>query len=242
MVEKEKERYFKNFILELEKKNELQSKINQLKVEALQAQFNPHFIFNSLNSIQYLVMSNQTDEASKYIDKFSKLFRQILDASRNEYITLEKELEIYYFYVQIEQERLHQQFECIFDIQEDILLDNIFIPPFLFQPFLENSIWHGLQPSLEKDKILYVKVYQLDIQQIYIDIIDNGIGIENSKKHKNITMKHQSHGLSIIQDRIDAFNNSRSSKISLEIKSPYPDNSSTGTLIRICIQSNKTTV
>jgi hypothetical protein len=208
--------------LKLKKEKEL----NELEKRFLGSQMNPHFIFNSLNSIKSFVLSNQGDLASKYLTDFSKLMRLILEASRKEQIPIEKEIAISKYYLQLERYRLNNSFD--FEIiksnafEEEI--EEIEILPMLIQPFVENAIQHGIQNIDYKGKI----VLSLDSEREYvrITISDNGVGIKNS--HGNT---HNSLATQITLERIANFNKSNRGQIQLEISNLDP-----GTQVKFTIK------
>ncbi|PDS21631.1 sensor histidine kinase, partial [Flavobacterium branchiophilum] len=125
-------------------KGKLKRKISDSEMQTLRSQMNPHFLFNSLNSINSFIVQQKSREASGYLTTFSKLMRNILENSRYESITLEKELNTLKMYLEIEAVRLDHQFDYEILIDKNIELENIKIPPLIIQPFAENAIWHGL--------------------------------------------------------------------------------------------------
>ncbi|MEI6155425.1 MAG: histidine kinase, partial [Deltaproteobacteria bacterium] len=123
---------------------EFSKQLAQAETKALRAQMNPHFIFNCLNSINSLVLEHKHELASEYLIKFSKLMRLILDNSRCETISIERELDALKLYFMLESARFDNKFNTIYQIQEGINCSAVLIPPMLLQPFVENAIWHGL--------------------------------------------------------------------------------------------------
>ena len=120
---------------------------NQLsmRLESLRSQMNPHFISNSLNAIDSLINQGRNEEASEYIIDFSRLCRLILSNSKKDLISLKKEIETLSYYLSLEKLRMRKTLNYSFDLQDDLNLDKIQIPPMLLQPFIENSIVHGIQ-------------------------------------------------------------------------------------------------
>lgn len=136
---------------ELEKiKTRYEKELAELKILALRSQMNPHFIFNSLNSIKLYIINNEKENAVYYLNKFSKLIRKILDATRQNSISLSEEMETMQLYVSIENIRFNG--ELIFELEKDpeLFLEDIKLPSLILQPFLENAIWHGLPLASEK--------------------------------------------------------------------------------------------
>lgn len=181
---------------------EMQKEIAELKLTALQAQMNPHFIFNSLNSINWYILKNKTAEASMYLTKFSKLVRLILDNSYNLSIALDEELKVLKLYLDLEAMRFDHKFD--YEIQTDDALDleEVFVPPLILQPFVENAIWHGLIPKKEKGKLL-IQVF-LENNVIKCIVQDDGIGRHAARGTTSKQAKaHQSKGLKLTTDRIN---------------------------------------
>jgi hypothetical protein len=142
-------------------KTEFNKQLAQAETKALRAQMNPHFIFNSLNSINSFVLDQKHEIASDYLIKFSKLIRLILDNSRSELITIDKELETLKLYVLLESVRFDNKFKCLFEVGEDVNTSTIMIPPMLLQPFVENAIWHGLMQK-ETEGTIMIEIKKVD--------------------------------------------------------------------------------
>ncbi len=171
---------------------------HKLKQKALRAQMNPHFIFNSLNSIQRLYVEGKEDLANDYMADFSQLLRRILENSGKQSISLEDELAIAKGYLELELLRTDHAFS--FSVEMDSALDamSFMVPPLILQPYLENAVWHGILPKKTPGTI-QIKVYQKNTKMVVCEIIDNGIGIESSK-HKN--PGRNSMGMQITQERL----------------------------------------
>ena len=182
----------------------------ELKITALKSQMNPHFIFNSLNSIKLYIINNEKENAVYYLNKFSKLIRKILDSTREKEIALSEEMETMGLYVSIENIRFSNGIEFLLDIDPDIQMETIKIPPLILQPFIENAIWHGLSAK-ENNKKLFLRVQKHHEEYIKISVEDNGIGRKRAKemKEKEKAYLHQSKGTSITEDRLRLLHNSR---------------------------------
>jgi ligand-binding sensor domain-containing protein len=159
----------------------------ELEQQALRLQMNPHFIFNALNSIQHSILSGKKDDAYNSLELFSSLIRGILENSKHKFISLEDEIEILKIYIQIEAKRFNDDFKYDVKIDPDIDISSIKIPPMLIQPFVENSIWHGLMPKTDGEKKLSLS-FTGSGNSITCKVEDNGIGrdkaaIEKSKKN-----------------------------------------------------------
>lgn len=231
IIEEEKMSNYKKYIQQLELKNELSDKVNEFKNKALRAQINPHFLFNSLNAIDYLIGEDKLEKASAYIHQFSKLFRNVLDFSITETITLEQELETCKLYLSIEQERLNHKFEIKYKVDEQIDLHYIKLPSLLLQPFLENAIWHGIHNSNSSDLYIEIIIEEEENEHCTLKIYDNGIGRAAAIKIKQINKI--SHGMAITQERISIFNQTHNHKIELIIIDNPPEKQDKGTLIEL---------
>jgi LytS/YehU family sensor histidine kinase len=179
--------------------------IAKLELKALRVQMNPHFIFNSLNSIQLFVMTNEGKEAAKYLNKFAKLIRMILDNSEQTFISISSKIELLKLYVDLEALRLNNSFTATFLVDPN-LDQSILIPTLLIQPHIENAIWHGLQAK-QGEKILLISFMQLNDETIQVIIEDNGLGRKAALEIKNRKINlHQSKGTKISEDRIALLN------------------------------------
>jgi len=183
--------------------------------DALRAQMNPHFIFNSLNSIQSLILQNNTDRAYQYLGSFSKLVRKVLQDSRNIDTTLQNELDFLSLYLELEKLRFESKFSYTIDLKGNVNPEET-IPSMVIQPLIENSIIHGLVPSKNKRNILKV-TFEDSEEYIYCIIDDNGVG---RKFHQEKPLKKKSSlGIKIIQERLNLYDFSHQSKVYIEDKS-----------------------
>lgn len=229
-------RYRLNVIKEREKiKSEFNKKVAEVEMTALRAQMNPHFLFNCLNSINKYVLMNDRDAASEYLSSFAKLIRLILDNSKQDSITLENELEALALYIEMEALRFENLFEYKIDIAEDIMPQDVYVPPLLFQPFVENAIWHGL---MHKDGPGLIKVtVQTEINRLIVCIEDNGVGRAKAKEYEaGQTLKRKSHGMQITGERISILNKLNNSDAVVEIIDLVDEHgNATGTSVRITL-------
>ena len=155
----------------------------EMKAEALRAQMNPHFIFNSLNTIEGFMLQNKTLEASSFLQKFSKLIRLVLENSRHATISLEQDLEVLRIYVQLESIRYEGTFTYEFDVDDAVL--DYRIPPTLIQPFIENAILHGLRHRFKSSEGGFMKITVEEVEKNLVVLIeDNGLGRENAQKNR----------------------------------------------------------
>ncbi len=173
-----------------------------LERRLLRSQMDPHFIFNALGNIQSMILQKDTIPAVSYLNKFAKLTRQILEQSRKETISLEEEIGTLKNYIELQQLRLNNSFEYEIICDESIEND-IFIPPLLIQPFIENAVEHGLKPKPKEEKgLLKINFTQMsDQKNLICTIKDNGIGLAASRKLK-INENHQSLSTIITDERL----------------------------------------
>lgn len=183
----------------------LNSDLATSQLTALRSQMNPHFIFNALNSVQQYILTGDVDEANKYLSKFSRLQREILHHCDQNFISLEKEIEMLNLYLQLEQLRFNEQFNYSVRFSDDIDPSEIKIPPMMLQPFVENAIWHGLMPK-QGPKEITIDFMIKEEQLMICTIKDNGIGREAAAKMKHSAGSngiHKSKGLALVIDRLD---------------------------------------
>jgi LytS/YehU family sensor histidine kinase len=179
-------------------KTETRTMMAQLETRLLRSQMNPHFIFNSLNSIQKYIWESRQEDAAEYLASFAKLIRAILDNSRREVISLSQELEIMKLYIQLEQRRCNGRFDYHLQVDPGLPLDAVMVPPLLIQPYIENAIWHGVAKKKTQGHIGVTIVKQDD--QLVLEIEDNGVGRQQNKQHAD---DKQSAGMEITQERIE---------------------------------------
>ena len=219
----------------IREKANLDNQISVAEMKALHAQMNPHFIFNSLNSIKEMVLQNDVNEASRYLSDFAHLIRMTLDQSRQTFISLRSTMEYLSSYVKMEQIR-KSNFIFKMHAEPSLDLDETLIPPMLIQPFIENAIWHGLDGSRNSiDISVYFKC--LD-GHLVCTIEDDGIGIdETTKKNNGMKPKHQSVSINNIQKRIDLLNQKHhfNSRIEISDKHVQGNGVVTGTLVKITL-------
>jgi len=214
-------------------KNE--KEIIRLEQDAMRSQMNPHFIFNSLNAIKLYIINNEQKNAVYYLNKFSKLIRKILAATRDKETTLADEIETIKLYIDIENIRFSNEIESTTKIDKDLNVNTIKIPSLILQPFIENAIWHGLSPkkgikkidlSFEKTKNTHVK----------ITIIDNGIGRKVSAQIKrNKIHKKKSIGIKLTQERLENFCKNYKEDCSLDFVDLIENNQALGTKVVLMI-------
>ncbi|MCH2045944.1 MAG: tetratricopeptide repeat protein [Saprospiraceae bacterium] len=189
------------------RQKQLQSKVreNELEQRALRSQMNPHFMFNSLNSIQSLIAMNDNASASIYLAKFSKLMRSILQNSRKSFLSIQEESRFLSTYVDLEKRRFKGSFTFNIDVDEVADTNFTMIPTFVIQPFVENAIVHGLLKSPREGKLNIVFTEPEQWENYILCVIeDNGIGREQAKlNNKNRTKTHESLGVKITEQRLN---------------------------------------
>ena len=209
------------------KEAELNAHITEVEMKALRSQMNPHFIFNSLRSIDEYIKHNQSTLASEYLVKFAKLMRAILENSRKKEITISKDFEALELYMQLESKRLEHPLNYSIDIDPKIDPQNILIPPMLLQPIVENSIWHGIAPKGSPGKIIIRLTKSNDI--IHCEVEDNGIGRKNSTRESHgKTNSMESYGLKITEERLSIISEVKKIFTTLVFHDLSENNNSTG--------------
>ncbi|WP_128331988.1 histidine kinase [Apibacter sp. HY039] len=209
----------------------IKKKNKKIALQSLRREMNPHFIFNSLNSINLFISENDELKANKYLTSYSKLMRTIMDNSNNDFIKLSLELELIKEYLDLEKLRFYDKFSYKINISPTLDTECIYIPNMIIQPNLENSIWHGLRYKEGKGSIIIT--FTLKDNQLEIKIQDNGIGLSKSKSLKTENQKiYNSRGLNNIMDRIKLLNDLHNSNIQINI---YENEVLTGVTTEITI-------
>jgi len=199
------------------RKTSFEKQVAEVEMKALRSQMNPHFIFNSLHSINNYMMDNDKKNASDYLGKFSKLMRMILENSREREVSLEEDLSALELYMQLESMRFENKFTYKIEVADDIDKENTLVPPLILQPFVENSIFHGLQHKGGEGKIL-IRV-QKENNMIICTVEDNGVGRHKAMEMKEKTAAHkgESLGMKITNARIDIINKIKKAKASVSL-------------------------
>jgi LytS/YehU family sensor histidine kinase len=213
----------------IRKEAALKQQIAETEMMALRAQMNPHFIFNCINSIDALIQSNDKYHATVYLNKFARLIRNILDSSRQNTVSLAKDLETLKLYIELEQFRNDNRFDYEICAEPGLLSDDYRVPPLIIQPYVENSILHGLRSRSGRMGNLLITVSRQEGHIRYV-IEDNGIGrvaMEGKVPHKG----DWSHGMKMTSDRVRLFNNE--SEASVKITDLYQDGIPAGTKVEV---------
>ncbi|MBO9732046.1 MAG: histidine kinase [Chitinophaga sp.] len=230
-------RYIIRRIKQAEKrKTEYNRRIAELEAKALTNQMNPHFIFNSLNSVQHLILEKEEKQALNFLADFATLMRQMLNNSRKSYISLEEEIAFLTRYLELEKIRFAHSFKYQFILEEALKEYTIYIPPMIIQPIVENAIKHGLAP---KNISGYLEI-RLEIVDdlLYCSVDDDGIGWDKSNSIKSSRLiKHESTALSVIKERLQIIKSFNGSVGKLEIIDKFKSGfgNKEGTLVEILI-------
>lgn len=203
-------------------KEKLSKEINKSKLAALNAQMNPHFMFNALNSIQEFILQNKKEQASNYLGDFADLMRSYLQHSQDDSIVLHDEIEMLKLYLKLEKLRFDDDFTYEVTTLGTVDLFKITIPSFLIQPFVENAIKHGLLHK-KQNRHLKVKIEQESDQLIVCTIEDNGIGRQKSMEI-NKNKKHKSFATQASVDRFQLINQNEKGKVGVTINDLYDEN------------------
>lgn len=205
-------------------KTKYDKELTELKMSSLRNQMNPHFIFNSLNSIKLYIINNEKENAVYYLNKFSKLIRKILATTQEKEITLADEIETMQLYLKIENIRFNNEIAYNVSIDKNVNINTIKIPCLILQPFLENALWHGL--SLKKGlRKLDIIIKNSGSTHITINIIDNGIGREKSQEiNEQKMLKRKSIGIKLTEERLKNFFKDYQNLYSLNFTDLYDKN------------------
>ncbi|PKV51578.1 LytS/YehU family sensor histidine kinase [Aquimarina sp. MAR_2010_214] len=196
------------YLVNRQKRLALKQRAQDIEQNLLRVQMNPHFIFNAMTSIQDYMNQGDAKKASLYLVKFSKLIRQVLDNSRSEFITLDQEINMLDNYLSIQNLKRDHPFTFKIEVEEDLNVDEIAIPPMFAQPFIENAIEHGVATITIH--------FSKEGNHLVLKILDNGSGIEEAMKIKR--KDHVSHAIKITEERIDLYRKMRKKKIAFDIQ------------------------
>jgi two-component system, LytTR family, sensor kinase len=204
-----------------------------LALRSLRSQMNPHFIYNSLNSVNNHISKKDEKAANKYLSDFSRLMRAVMENSKHDFVPLSSEMEILKLYLFLEHSRFSDKFDYTIEVEEEIDADACSIPPMLVQPFVENAIWHGLRYRESKGQLGLS--FRKSNGCVVIAITDNGIGRKKSEELKTKNQKgHNSTGLLNIRNRIELINQLFDIKLELTIED-LDHESQTGTRVEIMV-------
>jgi ligand-binding sensor domain-containing protein len=209
----------------------MKQKIAETEMMALRAQMNPHFIFNCINSIDALIQSNDKYQATVYLNKFAKLIRNILDSSKQNTVTLAKDLDTLKLYIELEQLRHENKFTAEIKADDALLQDDYKVPPLIIQPFVENAILHGIRYRPDNKGKLSVSVTKQGDYLRYI-IEDNGVG--RNTLNSQLQKEKLSYGIDMSNDRVKLFNNEE--KASVQITDLLDNDKPSGTKVAVLLK------
>lgn len=219
-------------------KSKIEEQIIQLRLQALQSQMSPHFIFNALGAIQDYIFEENAEQANKYLVKFSRLMRLILESSRKKVILLSEELKLIELYVSLEQLRFTNRFNYCLNITSSIDETTTYIPSMLIQPFIENAINHGLYHKESGNGELELKIDKID-KNLIIEVIDNGVGLQRAREiKKQFTKNELSRALEIVRERTSLYNKTSKDDIELFIEEIFNEQKIVvGTKVRLVLDT-----
>lgn len=226
--------WFRQYSLRQAERIAFNKKLADTELLALRAQMNPHFVFNSLNSIQLFILNHDSKKAQHYLSKFSRLMRSVLQNSKQQMISLEKEIQTLELYIELESLRF--EFEYKIEVDEKIDMFGMEIPSMLVQPYVENAIWHGLMHK-EADRKLLLKV-ERDERGLVFTIRDNGIGRKKAMEQRAATRNpaDKSMGMTVTNERIEVMNSLTKARVTVNVIDLYNDSGEPeGTCVELII-------
>jgi sensor histidine kinase YesM len=205
-----------------------------LEQKALQSMMNPHFIFNTLGSIQNYLLQNKSSEAGLYLSQFARLIRLNINSINSNLINLEEEVNRLRIYLDLEKFRMENKFDYKIELDGRIEEDDLFIPSMLIQPYVENSIWHGISP-LESKGMIRILFNMHSDHSIRITVEDNGIGMNQSAKYSSRGESHLHLSMEVIRKRLDIIGKKMQVETSLKISECFPGNENPGTKVELVV-------
>ncbi|MBC7826805.1 MAG: histidine kinase [Chitinophagaceae bacterium] len=206
-------------------RGEFRERITASEMKALRSQMNPHFLYNSLNAIRLFVLQNDSDNAEKYLVKFARLMRLILDNSRQEWVSLASELDQLYLYIELEQLRFNNGFDFSIETDSSLRKEDIAIPPMIIQPYIENAILHGIAHKKGKGNII-ISLKPVN-NHLECTVEDNGVGRERAAalKSKRIS-SHNSVGLQVTEERLQLVSEKTGKEASVSVIDKFDESRS----------------
>lgn len=210
-------------------------RMTELELQSLRAQLNPHFMFNSLNSIQELILLEENEKSNTYLSAFADLLRMLLDNANQPFISLKKELQFLELYISLENLRI-PNLEYTINIESCLNIEHLRIPNMMLQPYVENAIWHGLS-NKQSNRNLQINIGQRG-GNICIEIVDNGIGRKKAAEIKRVYRKqHKSKGMELLSDRFTLISREYGADIQTTITDLYKEENPAGTKVDIIYPS-----
>lgn len=214
------------------KRRLMENQIIQLEQKSLQAMMNPHFIFNTLGSIQNYLLHNKPYEAGIYLSKFARLIRQNFNALDTPMINLEEEVDRLKNYLELERLRTTEKFDYAINIDETIESEDVLIPSMIIQPFAENAVWHGIS-NLEGKGEININIRMIDDKSLEIKVSDTGIGIKNGAKFSTKSDHHLQLGMNITWKRLNLLSQKYKVKSDISFAENTPGSPNPGVIVTI---------
>ena len=205
-----------------------------LEQKALQSMMNPHFIFNSLGSIQNYLLQKKSGEAGLYLSQFARLIRQNLNAINAASINLEEEIDRLKNYLDLEKMRMDNKFDYQIEVSDNVEADEIEIPSMIIQPFVENAIWHGIA-SIEDQGVILIRFQMQNEKSLLVFIEDNGIGMKRSEAFSQKGEKHLHLGMEMTYRRLNLLGTKYSVDTSIESCEVSPGSLNPGTRVKLVV-------
>ena len=220
----------------IRKREQTKTALLKSQLTALRAQMNPHFIFNSLNSLSDFILKEEKKDANKFLTKFAKLMRMILNNSSNEYVSIEEEIESLNLYLSLEKLRFNDDLKYSITLDQHLNGAQCGIPSLLLQPYVENALIHGLKHK-KGEKELSIKFEFINEDFLKVFIIDNGIGRKKANAINNANFKkHESLATHINAQRLNLINQNQNKNHKLEVHDLYHESQATGTKIELTLE------
>ena len=233
----------KNRLLQEQLENKLanQKRLHELELNALRAQMNPHFVHNSLNAIQYYIQLNEVEKSEDYLAKFSKLMRQFFEYSRKESISVDHEISLLKNYLDIEKLRFEDDFDFQIIVDKTLDTEDLFLPPMILQPILENAINHGIFHKNGKGTLI-IMFSQINDTSFKVEVIDDGIGINKTKAmNKAKGHKYTEHSSFVLEERLALLKESKQWNINFTIEDRSDISKETGTKVTLIFNNDLNT-
>ena len=205
----------------------------EAELNTIRSQMNPHFMFNSLNSINEFIQNDSGEDASNYLVKFSRLMRSTLNYSKRKFVTLEEEIDLLKLYIELENLRFYNSIDFSLTIDPSVNIKKVLIPPMMIQPFVENAIWHGLMAKAE-DRKLSLSFSEND-HNVICEIEDNGIGRAASAKQKASNSKHKSQGIGLTQRRLELLKSIHGKDAGIDVIDLEIEGQTAGTMVKVIL-------
>ncbi|MDP1620986.1 MAG: histidine kinase [Bacteroidales bacterium] len=216
------------------KRRELDHQLITLEQKALQSMMNPHFIFNSLGSIQSYLLQKKSGEAGLYLTQFARLIRQNLNAINSASINLDEEIDRLTNYLDLEKMRMENRFDYSIEVAENVNAEELQIPSMIIQPFVENAIWHGISSLKDRGEIV-IRFHRHDDRSLEVIVEDNGIGMKRSNMFSEKREKHLHLGMEMTRKRLDILGRKFSVKTCLIFSEMFPGNPNPGTRVEMVV-------